>query len=259
MFTTKRMMVPPPGRVFIEVDLSQIEVRVLAALSRDKNLILDMNTPGFDPHCMSGAFSLGRSYAVFKAHFDAGEESYIAARRKGKTISFEFQYGAKDENIASRNNIPLKDVQNFSENYKKTYKDVVNFHERNIRNVNRDSGLLSIDVLCEGQNKEYPRYWNVALNKFNKYSKNQIMNYPVQGIAYDVIKLAWIQPVSSKILKHRQVHDSILYSVPESNIDVYYQEITSIFNKLPALVNTCMFDFPVILPYEVKTGFNLKF
>jgi DNA polymerase I-like protein with 3'-5' exonuclease and polymerase domains len=258
-FTTKDLMIPPEDRTWVEVDLSQIEVRVLAAVSNCGNYITQLNDPDFDPHCMSGALAAGVEYSYFVFHYKLGDPSFVEARRFGKTISFEFQYGAAAGSIAKRNNIPLSKVEAYARNFEKLYPEVMQFHKKNRDTVAREHGKLFIDVLRNGVVKAYPRWWNVERTKYDKWNVNQIMNYPIQGISYDVNKLVWIQPMSSGILKHRQVHDSILYSVPDHKLQEGIQEIRSVYDTLQAKVTECLFDCPVILPYELKVGKDLTF
>lgn len=258
-FSTKPFMVPPPGRVWVEVDLSQIEVRTLAALSRDEVMITHLNDPTFDPHCMSGAFLMGMNYSTFRANFLLGISSFVDARRQGKTISFEFQYGASARNIAKRNKLKEEDVLTYEKNYTDTYKHVVAFHEDNIKQVNTSHGQLRIIVQRDGAAEVYPRWWKIQLDKYGRYSRNQIMNYPIQGVAYDVNKLAWIQEMPDMIWKHRQVHDSILFSVPENKQGECIQLIKENYDTLQSRVSKYLFDCPVALPYEYKVGTDLSF
>lgn len=258
-FTTKDTMVSPKGRVWVEVDLSQIEVRVLAALSNCGNYIRDLNDPDFDPHCKSGAFATGMLYENFRKSFLSGDPNAVEMRRKGKTISFEFQYGAAAKSIAERNKIPIDTVERYIRAYEREYPEVVQFHSQNLAFVNSSDGVLSINVLRNGYARHYPRYWKLTKNQYDKYSKNQIMNYPIQGISYDVNKLMWISPFSERIWRHRQVHDSILFSVPENEFSSCVQEIRSFYDTLQSRVTECLFDCPVILPYELKSGKDLTF
>ena len=85
------------------------------------------------------------------------------------------------------------------------------------------------------------------------------MNYPIQGIAYDVNKLAWIQEMHPSIWKHRQVHDSVLFSVPDVNTEYFIKLIKENYDTLQSRVTEHLFHCPVMLPYELKVGTDLSF
>ena len=196
-FPVRKAFIPRAGYVFINRDYSQLELRILAELSRDKNL-LDVFKQGGDPHS-DVAHRLGIS------------------RSAAKTVNFGVIYGLGPDNLARKLGISSKEASKIIDHdYVKAYPGVYSWKQRvqqyakkhyYVRNyfgrIRRLPGVVS------GSNYEY----------FSALRK--AVNTTIQGTGADIVKLATVKTVES-LRKNGldahfllQVHDELLFEVRE--------------------------------------------
>jgi DNA polymerase I len=233
----RNCFVPPDGHVILEFDYSQLEVRVLAALSRDVQLIDDLNT-GIDIHCRSLSFLSGQPYSVVKDYVDRGDPVWIAKRKKAKAVSFLFQYGGGVKSAAAKTGLHESDVRRYIDNYNKIYSDTKRYSDAVLKEVQftrqstnqYDRGIpvgVGYYTAPTGRVYGFKEVFSEYTGK-PQFSMPQIKNYPVQGTGWDIVGLMMtavddmIKDNNHPAWLFNTVHDSLMYYVHEDHIADFY-------------------------------------
>jgi DNA polymerase-1 len=201
--------------VFFSADYSQIELRVMAHISGDRNMI-EAFTGGADIHAATAA----KIYGV------SDEEVTADMRRKAKTANFGIIYGISVFGLAERLTIPRAEAKALIDGYFKTYPRVHEFMDECIRSA-RENG--SVETLFHRRRYLPDIHSNNAVVR--GYAERNAINAPIQGSAADIIKVAMVRIYNrfdAERLKSRmilQVHD-------ELNFNVYKDE----FEKVRTIV-----------------------
>ena len=221
----REAFIAPPGSVIISADYSQIELRIMAHLSRDKGL-LQAFAAGEDVHRHTASEIFGVESAAV-----TGEQ-----RRYAKVINFGLIYGMSAFGLAAQLGIERAAAQQYMERYFLRYPGVKDYMERT-REAARTLGyvetvfgrrLYLIDITASNPARR-------------QGSERAAINAPMQGTAADLIKLAMIA-VQGWISKSRmmsrlimQVHDELVLEVPESEIDSVTSELPKLMNGIATL------------------------
>ncbi len=200
----RKAFVPEPGEVFFSADYSQIELRLMAHLSGDKNLIDDF-CAGHDIHAATAA-------KIFHKRI---EEVSSDERRSAKTANFGIIYGISAFGLAERLGCSRKEAKQLIDDYFDTYPGVKRYMEKSIE-MARQRGYT--------ETLFHRRLVLPDINSHNAvvrgYAERNAINAPIQGTAADIIKIAMIridrrmreEHVRSKMIL--QVHDELNFSVP---------------------------------------------
>ena len=200
----RRAFIPDEGDLFFSADYSQIELRIMAHLSQDENLISAF-THGDDIHAATAA-------KIF--HKDITEVT-PDERRKAKTANFGIIYGISAFGLAERMGVSRQEAKSLIDGYFDTYPGVRQYMTRSIETA-REKGYT--ETLC------HRRCYLPDINSHNAvvrgYAERNAINAPIQGTAADIIKLAMIriqhrleaERLRSKMIL--QVHDELNFSVP---------------------------------------------
>jgi DNA polymerase-1 len=197
--------------VFFSADYSQIELRVMAHISGDKNMI-DAFINGTDIHSATAA----KIYGV------ADEDVTPEMRRKAKTANFGIIYGISVFGLAERLTIPRAEAKELIDGYFKTYPRIREFMEESIWYA-REKGY--VETLYNRRRYLPDIHSNNAIVR--GYAERNAMNAPIQGSAADIIKVAMgniYKRFEQENLKSRmilQVHD-------ELNFNVYKEELEKV-------------------------------
>lgn len=222
-------------RIF-SADYSQIELRIVASISGDVNMI-DAFEKNLDIHAATAA-------NVFEVSLDAVTQEM---RRQAKMVNFGIIYGISAFGLAQRLGIPRSDAGKLIEQYFEKYSGIKQYMEDTIKFA-RANGY--VETLLN--RRRYLRDINAGNWTIRGFAERNAINAPIQGSAADMIKVAMIRiqhqlqqrGLRSKMLL--QVHDELLFDayLPEQEI---LQEIVSheMKNALPLRV-----------PVEVSTGFG---
>ena len=205
----RRTFVPEPGHVFFSADYSQIELRIMAHLSGDKNLV-EAFREGNDIHAATAA-------KIFKKPL---EEVTKDERRKAKTANFGIIYGISAFGLAERMGVSRTEAKELIENYFLTYPAVKEYMDKSI-DLARDRGY----ILTDFGRRRYLSDINSANSVVRGYAERNAINAPIQGTAADIIKIAMIriadrmrrEGVKSKMIL--QVHDELNFSVLPEELD----------------------------------------
>jgi len=199
----RKAFVCEPGCLFFSADYSQIELRLMAHLSKDKNLIEDF-LAGHDIHRATAA-------KLYKVTI---EEVTSEQRRKAKTANFGIIYGITTFGLAERMEVSRSEAKNLIDDYFATYPEVKRYMDESI-NMARDKGYTET---LFGRRCYLP-----DINSHNAtvrgYAERNAINAPIQGTAADIIKKAMVniyQRMEKENLRSKmilQVHDELNFSV----------------------------------------------
>ena len=205
----RKAFIPEEGEVFLSVDYSQIELRIMAHLSGDKNM-LDAFNSGYDIHAATAA-------KIFKVPM---EEVTSDMRRKAKTANFGIIYGISIFGLAERLTIPRGEAKELIEGYFATYPDVKKYMDDAIQTAKINGYVETI----YGR-KRFLADINSQNSIVRGYAERNAINAPIQGSAADIIKLAMVQIqqlIERNNLKSKmtlQVHDELNFSVPKDELE----------------------------------------
>ena len=199
----RKAFIPDDGCLFLSVDYSQIELRIMAHLSGDSNMIEDFRS-GYDIHAATAA-------KIYKKPI---EEVTKDERRKAKVANFGIIYGISVFGLAERMNVNRFEAKTLIDNYFETYKGVADYIEKC-----KQEAKLNGYVETVFKRKRYLPDINSHNAVVRGYAERNAVNAPIQGSAADIIKVAMIniyrrmkeqQMRSTMIL---QVHDELNFNV----------------------------------------------
>jgi len=185
------------------VDYSQIELRIIAALSEDKAMI-DAFSKGIDIHTSTAA-------KVFKTPVN---EVSREQRSKAKAVNFGIIYGQSAFGLSQNLSIPRKEAKMIIDSYFEEYPTIKKYME-NVVAHSRDKGYVETIL----KRRRYLPDINSSNAIVRGYAERNAVNAPVQGSAADIIKLAMIKvqnEMDEKNLKSKmvlQVHDELVFEV----------------------------------------------
>ncbi len=199
----RKAFIPYPGQLFFSADYSQIELRIMAHLSQDKNLI-EAFLQGNDIHAATAA-------KIFKK---ALEEVTSDERRKAKTANFGIIYGISAFGLAERMGVSRSEAKQLIDEYFATYPGVKAYMEKSIQ-MAREKGYTETIFKRRCSLPDI----NSNNSVVRGYAERNAINAPIQGSAADIIKIAMIrvhkrmkeEGLKSKMIL--QVHDELNFSV----------------------------------------------
>ena len=200
----RKVFKPEKGKVYLDADYSQIELRVLASISGDEHMI-EAFKEGKDIHKQAAS-------KVFKTPI---EEVTKEQRGNAKAVNFGIVYGISDFGLGEQLGIGRKKAKQYIEEYLEQYAGIKQFME-NITEQAKEQGY--VETLFHRR-----RY--IPELKSNNYMVRQFgaraaMNTPIQGTAADIMKIAMIKvynEIKSRKLKSKiilQVHDEMMVETP---------------------------------------------
>ena len=199
----RKAFIPEEGELFLSADYSQIELRIMAHLSGDKNMINDF-VSGHDIHAATAA-------KIYKKPI---EEVTKDERRKAKVANFGIIYGISVFGLAERMNVDRREAKELIDNYFATYPDICAYIER-CKEEARANGYVTTIF---GRKRFLPDI-NSRNAVVRGYAERNAVNAPIQGSAADIIKVAMIniyrrmkaENVRSTMIL--QVHDELNFSI----------------------------------------------
>ena len=209
----RKAFIPDDGCEFFSADYSQIELRIMAHLSEDKNMI-DAFLSGYDIHAATAA-------KIYKVDIN---EVTADMRRKAKTANFGIIYGISVFGLAERMNVSRQEAKDLIDGYFETYPQVKEYMDRSIQ-VARENGYVETIF----RRKRFLPDINSRNAVVRGYAERNAINAPIQGSAADIIKVAMAliyERFMSNNLKAKmilQVHDELNFSVPEAEKEIVQQ------------------------------------
>lgn len=199
----RKAFIPDDGCEFFSADYSQIELRIMAHLSEDDNMI-EAFIEEQDIHAATAA-------KIYKINID---EVTREQRSKAKTANFGIIYGISVFGLAERLNVDRKEAKELIDGYFENYPKVKAYMDESIRSA-RDKGYIETIF----KRKRYLPDINSRNAVVRGYAERNAINAPIQGSAADIIKVAMIriykrfidEGIKSKMIL--QVHDELNFSV----------------------------------------------
>lgn len=235
----RRAIIPSAkNRMIISADYSQVELRILAHLSKDANLIK--------------AFLEGQDIHTFTAAliFEVAEDKVTASMRDtAKRVNFGIIYGMSSFGLAKDLGIPQHEAQDFIDRYFLRYPKVKKFMEEQIEQCERCGFVVTIlnrrryipEIASENQS-------------IRQFAQRQAINTPVQGSAADLIKLAMVQIHEG--IKKRKLGSSMIMTVHD---ELVFDALKEEQKTMVALIKDTMehaLDLSVPIKVSVKVGPN---
>jgi DNA polymerase-1 len=224
-----------PGHVLLTADYSQIELRLLAHFSRDP-LLVEAYRRGDDIHTLTASQVFGVPPLMVTADH----------RRQAKVVNFGIVYGLSPFGLSQNLGIEPSEAKQFITNYFEKYKGVRTFIDRTLEETRRN---LKVKTLF-GRVRPIPDINSKNAN-LRGFAERTAVNTPLQGTAADLIKIAMIRidaAVRERNLKSRmtlQVHDELVFEVPEKEVDSMQSLVREQMEKVhslavPLLVEMCV-------------------
>ena len=234
----RQAFIAPKDYVIVSADYSQIELRIMAHLSRDKGL-LSAFAEGKDIHRATAAEVFGLPL----------ESVSNEQRRSAKAINFGLIYGMSAFGLSRQLNIPRKESQKYMDLYFERYPGVLDYMERT-RAQAKEQGYVET---LEGRRLYLPdiKSSNAARRAG---AERAAINAPMQGTAADIIKRAmiavdaWLQTEKPRVKMIMQVHDELVFEVHKDDVDAVSQKIHELMESSTKL------DVPLLV--EVGSGQN---
>ncbi|MCU1269019.1 MAG: polymerase [Acidobacteriaceae bacterium] len=198
-----------PGCLLVAADYSQIELRLLAHYSKDP-LLVEAFRRGDDIHTLTASQVFGVPPLMVTADH----------RRQAKVVNFGIVYGLSAFGLSQNLGIEPSEAKKFIEAYFERYRGVRTFIDRTLDETRRDGRVRTLF----GRVRPIP---DINSKNFNLrgFAERTAVNTPLQGTAADLIKLAMIRIdalIRDRQLKSKmtlQVHDELVFEVPEDEID----------------------------------------
>ena len=196
----RKVFIPAEGKVLIDADYSQIELRLMAAMSGDENMISTYKK-GEDIHASTASQVFGV----------APEDVNTEMRKKAKAINFGIIYGISDFSLAGDMKVSKKEASEYIARYFEKYPDV-DAYLKNVKERAYEDGFVST---LYGRRRYIPELKS-RIYMQRMFGERVAMNAPIQGTAADIIKIAMIKV--HKALKEEnldaklilQVHDELI-------------------------------------------------
>lgn len=232
----RRAFVASEGSLLVDADYSQIELRLLAAMSEDRGMI-DAFLDGADIHRRTAG-------EVFGVPF---EEVTKEQRSAAKAVNFGIVYGISDFGLARQLHISRKQAGSYIERYFERYPGV----EKYLRECVESAKRLGYAKTLMGRRRELPELSSGNYNT-RSFGERVAMNMPIQGTAADIIKQAMVrvydalkkEGLRAKLIL--QIHDELIIDTPLDEVE-----------RVKKLLKDCMENvvrLSVPLIAEVETG-----
>jgi DNA polymerase I len=224
-----------PGHVLLTADYSQIELRLLAHYSRDP-LLVEAYRRGDDIHTLTASQVFGvPPLMVTPDH-----------RRQAKVVNFGIVYGLSAFGLSQNLGIETSEAKQFITNYFEKYKGVRAFIDKTLDEARRE---MKVKTLF-GRVRPIPDINSKNVNQ-RGFAERTAVNTPLQGTAADLIKIAMIRidaALRERGLKSRmtlQVHDELVFEVPENEVEVMRPLVREHMEKVHELAVPLQVDMGV--------------
>ncbi|MBR4631755.1 MAG: DNA polymerase I [Elusimicrobia bacterium] len=235
----RKIFVADEGKIFVSADYSQIDLRSLAHISKDANLIKAFCS-GQDIHTATAmeVFNVAKKEDVTKQQ-----------RMAAKSINFGIVYGISSFGLSKQLDIPVKQAKEYIDSYFSKYRGIKIWSSKIIEETKQKGYVKTIT----GRIRYIPEI-NSSNKQIVSFGERMALNTPVQGTSADIIKIAMInvseklkeQNLKSKILL--QVHDDLLLEVPKDEENI-------VVNMLKyEMEHAVKLDVPLLV--EIKVGTN---
>ncbi|OIJ11016.1 DNA polymerase I [Anaerobacillus arseniciselenatis] len=222
-----------PDWIMFAADYSQIELRVLAHIANDDNLIEAFNKD-MDVHTKT---------AMDVFHVEK-EEVTDTMRRSAKAVNFGIVYGISDYGLSQNLGITRKEAGNFIDRYLESFPGVKDYMDQIVQEA-REKGYVTTLL---NRRRFLPEITSRNFN-LRSFAERTAMNTPIQGTAADIIKKAMVN-MSERIEKEGmqaklllQVHDELIFEAPKEELDKLKQIVPEVMEEAIELKVPLKVDF----------------
>ena len=201
----RKMFVAPEGKVLVDADYSQIELRLLAHIAGDEHMIAAFRS-GEDIHTVTASQVFGVP----------PESVTHEMRRRAKAVNFGIVYGISDFSLSQDIGVTRAEAREYMEKYFEKYSGVHAYMTRVVEQAKKNGWVSTL----MGRRRWLPELKSSNFN-LRSFGERVALNMPIQGTAADIIKLAMIK-VRDKLLSEGlearlvlQVHDELIVECPE--------------------------------------------
>ncbi len=234
----RRSFIPENGCKLISADYSQLELRLLAHITRDE-IMLEAFKNGEDIHSKTAEL-------VFNAKTP---EEMKDARRMAKIVNFAIAYAVEAYGLSQRVDLSRSEAKDVIEDYYETYKGIKKFMEETPEIAKKQGYVSSI----YGRRRYVPSINDRNYNTRSR-AEREAINMPIQGTASDIVKIAMLKVdaamkkagLETKMIM--QVHDELLFETPEAEVEKALEIIT---REMESAV-----ELDVPLTVEIAAGKN---
>lgn len=208
------------GNVIVAADYSQIELRIMAHISKDKNLI-EAFANNIDVHCATAA-------QVFNTELS---EVSKEQRRKAKAINFGLIYGMSAFGLAKQIDVSRTEAKQYIDGYFENYPGVLKFMDETKEKA-KSQGFVETIL---GRRLYLPQI-NAKNKMLQQHALRTAINAPMQGSSADIIKQAmldiqaWIDRENNGVKMIMQVHDELVFEMETNKAKEYVEDICSMMS-----------------------------
>jgi len=234
----RAFIAPSEDIMILAADYSQIELRILAHLSKDARLV-EAFEKGEDIHTYAASLVFG--VPIDKVTSDM--------RRSAKTMNYGIVYGIGARRLASELKISMDEAQTLIDSYFQTYSGVKAYFDQTIEEATEKGYVTTLT----GRRRYMPELASKSRN-IREFGKRAAINAPVQGSAADLIKIAMLKVDDYLISTNKgakmllQVHDELVFETPKAELDEVTEDIRQIME------NAMQLDVPIKV--DINVGQN---
>ncbi|MFB0525985.1 MAG: DNA polymerase I [bacterium] len=236
----RRAFIPDKGCLFVSTDYSQIDLRVLAHISKDESL-RDAFLHNEDIHRRTASEIFGVPQ----------KEVTPELRRIAKTVNFGLSYGMSPYGLSKDLEISQAEAKRYIDNYFKKYEGVKDYIKKIVVQARKEGFVTTLL-----NRRRYLPEINSKNGNVRGFAERTAINTPIQGTSADIIKVAMIRIIEKlkanglKAKMSLQIHDELLFEVPEEEVDELSRLAKDEMERAVSL------DVPVVV--DVKKGKNWR-
>ena len=220
---TRQAFIPRyPKNIILAADYSQIELRIIAEFSKDRDMISAF-IENKDIHSLTAA-------KVFKVDLDKVTPDM---RRRAKEVNFGIIYGISAFGLSQNLNIPRSEAKEIIDSYFEEFKSIKVYMDNSIEKARKNKYVETIFG-----RRRYLRDIDSRNFTLRGFAERNAINSPIQGSAADIIKLAmikvlkWINDNQLKSKMIMQVHDELVFDIHNEELDLFKKNIKSIMENV---------------------------
>ncbi len=232
----RKAFIPSDGNIIISSDYSQIELRVFAHMSNEKNLIEAFKND-YDIHTKTAS-------DIFHVPL---QEVTKEMRRKAKAVNFGILYGISGFGLSEDLGIDLWEAKEFIDKYLEVFPGIKEYKDNLIKEAYQNGYVKTLfnrkRIIDELNNKNY---------LIRSSGERMALNTPIQGTAADILKMAMIK-MQEEIDKHNfnakmviQVHDELVFDVPKNEVEEFIPILKDVMENI--------YELKVPLKVDIEYG-----
>jgi DNA polymerase-1 len=262
----RRAVIPAKGFMLLDTDYSQIEIRIVAALAEETTLIHAIRN-GLDAHSLTASKVFGNSYEEYieaksAEHPTTDQAMLLQQRSLSKSLNFGIIYGMSPTGFQARANeiglqIGLQTAKRYVDAFFNEYPAIKNF-EVFCKQFAATNGYIQTAL---GRRRYIP-YSNSPDRKLRSSAGRKAVNTPIQGTSADIIFAAMVDINNDRYLRENgvrmlhQVHDELLFELPEDTDPKVMKYITDMMKQPPSLPQLPEIMKGVPIDLDAETGSN---